>query len=52
MYKNVDVGLATWKKCKHCGCLFCQKHVGKFKVHVAKCNKDDESVNGDGMVGV
>ena len=51
-YTNVDGGSATWKKCKHCGCLFCRKHLSKFKIHVAECEKDDESANGDGMVGV
>ena len=51
-YINVDERSATWKKCKHFLCLFCHKHVSEFKVHVAKCKKDDDSTNGDGMVDV
>ena len=51
-YTNVEGGLAAWKKCKHCGCLFCKKHGGEFKAHVAECEKDDDSIDEKGMVGV
>ena len=45
-YTRKQGGASGWKKCEHCGMLFCKKHGKEYCQHVIECAKDDNSDDG------